>query len=264
MRARTIDGVEIHYEVTGSGPAVVLAHGVADSSADWDDIPDRLADDHTVVTFDLRGHGRSSLADDYSSLVVTQDMVSVIEASGIESPLLVGHALGAVVASVTATQVPCRGVVNIDQVLKFDPFVTTIHGLEEELRTGDFAAAMTAIFDSVDGGLSPEPIRSRFVGNRARFHRDVALGIWALVLRATPEEVNAMTGVVGQQIAVPYLALHGAEVEDGYPEWLAERIPTTLFEQWPGTGHYPHLVDPERFVTRLREFERAIELSPAT
>ena len=264
MRARTIDGVEIHYEVAGDGPAILLVHGIADSSADWDGIPDRLAEDHTVVTLDLRGHGQSSLAEDYSSLVMVQDVLTVLEATGAEAPLLVGHALGAVVVSLAAIQIPCRGVVNVDQALKFDFFLATIQALEDELRTGDFAGAMREIFDAVGGDLTPEPLRSRLHENRVTIDPEVVLGVWALTLRSTADEVNAMTGVVGNQITVPYLAIYGTDLGPEYPAWLAERIHTTVYEHWEGAGHYPHLVDPDRFVDRIRAFERTLGPAPSS
>jgi pimeloyl-ACP methyl ester carboxylesterase len=256
--AQTIDGVDIHYEVTGTGPAVLLAHGVADSSADWGEIPERLADDHTVVNVDLRGHGRSGLADDYSALVMIQDVVAVLTATEVESPLFVGHALGAVVLSAAAAQLPCRGVINIDQPLRFDEMVAVLKGVENELRTGDSMAAMTHVFDELDGGLTPEPLRSSLLANRKAIHRDVALGVWDIAMKSTAEEINAMTGVVGNRVTAPYLAIHGTDQGDGYEEWLVERLPTAVVEWWDRAGHYLHLTHTDRFLNRLVEFEAEI------
>ena len=255
MFARTVDGVDIHYEVTGDGPPILLAHGVADSSADWDDIPERLAADHTVINVDLRGHGRSGFAEDYSALVMIQDVRAVLGATGVEEPVLVGHALGAVVVSAAAAQVPCRGVVNIDQPLRFDEMVMVLRGVEEELRTGDFLTATQTVFEALDQGLTPDPLRSRLLANRENVHRDVVLGVWDIGFKATPDEINAMTNVVGHQVAVPYLAIYGTPIGEDYPAWLAERIPTARVEHWDGAGHYLHLTDPDRFLDRLARFE---------
>lgn len=58
---RLDDGGELYHEVTGDGPLVVFVHaGVADGRM-WRSVVDRLADDHTCVTVDLRGFGRSPL-----------------------------------------------------------------------------------------------------------------------------------------------------------------------------------------------------------
>ncbi|MGO9709950.1 MAG: alpha/beta fold hydrolase, partial [Polyangiaceae bacterium] len=53
------DGCEIHYEVTGSGSPVLLVHGLGSCVKDWELQVPPLAERHTVVTVDLRGHGES-------------------------------------------------------------------------------------------------------------------------------------------------------------------------------------------------------------
>ena len=55
------DGIRIAYRITGSGPAVVMVHGTMLSQVIWRGFgySRELADDFTVITPDLRGHGRS-------------------------------------------------------------------------------------------------------------------------------------------------------------------------------------------------------------
>jgi pimeloyl-ACP methyl ester carboxylesterase len=52
----------------------------------------------------------------------------------------------------------------------------------------------------------------------------------------------------------PYLALFGIDPGPGYAEWLARRVPGAVVETWEDHGHYPHLVDPDRFVDRIVAF----------
>jgi pimeloyl-ACP methyl ester carboxylesterase len=51
------------------------------------------------------------------------------------------------------------------------------------------------------------------------------------------------------------LALHGSDPGAGYMAWLSDVIPQARLEVWPDEGHYPHLVEPVRFVNRLEDFE---------
>jgi pimeloyl-ACP methyl ester carboxylesterase len=51
--------------------------------------------------------------------------------------------------------------------------------------------------------------------------------------------------------------LHGIDPGPDYAGWLRARVPDAMVEVWPDHGHYPHLVDPERFVARL------VDLDPA-
>jgi len=55
-------------------------------------------------------------------------------------------------------------------------------------------------------------------------------------------------------VTCPYLSLHGIDPGPEYQEWLRSLIPHVEIEVWPGRGHYPHLVEPDRFVARLEEF----------
>jgi pimeloyl-ACP methyl ester carboxylesterase len=44
---------------------------------------------------------------------------------------------------------------------------------------------------------------------------------------------------------------------EGYAAWLTGAVPSAAYELWPDVGHYPHLVDPERFLARLAAFDPA-------
>ena len=55
------------------------------------------------------------------------------------------------------------------------------------------------------------------------------------------------------QHAIPRVARRRPGVE--YATWLKSVVPTATLEIWPEHGHYPHLVDPQRFLDRVREFE---------
>jgi len=86
----------LHYEVTGSGPPVVLLHeGIVDSRS-WARVVPLLAPHHTVVTYDQRGYGRSARPDGPYSLV--DDLAWVLDAAGLERAALVGTSRGGRIA----------------------------------------------------------------------------------------------------------------------------------------------------------------------
>jgi pimeloyl-ACP methyl ester carboxylesterase len=87
-----------------------------------------------------------------------------------------------------------------------------------------------------------------------RPRQDDVLAIWSTVLESEPEELDALIEQMLGTITVPYLAIHGGDLEPGYEDWLARVVPTATVETWPGLGHYPHLIEPQRFVARIREF----------
>jgi pimeloyl-ACP methyl ester carboxylesterase len=86
----------LHYEVTGSGPPVVLLHeGIVDSRL-WRKLVPLLAERHTVVTYDQRGYGRSPRPDGPYSPAA--DLASVLEAAGLKRAAIVGASRGGRIA----------------------------------------------------------------------------------------------------------------------------------------------------------------------
>src|SRR5262245_19518953 len=90
-------GVPVHYEASGTGPAVLLTHGFAASSHMYAATVADLSSDHTTITWDLRGHGKSdSPADpaEYSVALTLADMEEVVDAAGADRAVLGGAQLG--------------------------------------------------------------------------------------------------------------------------------------------------------------------------
>ena len=107
--ATTDDGVEIGWESVGEGLPIVLIHGVTQTRRFWDPITAGLAERFRVLAFDLRGHGESGGATDYSYRAMTQDVAAVVDAAGVSEPVVVGHSLGGLVATAytaSTTSVP--------------------------------------------------------------------------------------------------------------------------------------------------------------
>ena len=59
---------------------------------------------------------------------------------------------------------------------------------------------------------------------------------------------------MARAIRCPYLAIHGIDPGPTYAAWLAGLVPSAVVEVWDGVGHYPQLVDPDRFVSRVETF----------
>lgn len=182
------------------------------------------------------------------------DVHVVAEAAGAGEPLVVGHSLGGAVASVYAAAYPVRGVVNVDQPLEMSGFQALLKPLEPTLRGDDagFQSLMRQILDSLYGALPAEE-RAR-IQSHTHPKQDVVLGAWEFVLTATPEEMDELITSTARMITAPYLALHGIDPGEEYGAWLPSVVRGASFELWGDLGHYPHLVEPERFVARVSDF----------
>jgi pimeloyl-ACP methyl ester carboxylesterase len=90
----------LHVERVGSGPGVLLSHGVGDDLHVWDAVVPELAQEAEVVRWDLRGHGGSERPDDpawYSRDTAVADLAALV-ATFSAPPVLVGHSLGGYVS----------------------------------------------------------------------------------------------------------------------------------------------------------------------
>ena len=104
------DGLRIHYTQAGDGPDVVLIHGLTGNLAVWHlQIVPLLWDHFRVTTYDLRGHGYSSMPPTgYDADHMAQDLLGLLDALEIERAALVGHSYGADIALYAAHLHPER------------------------------------------------------------------------------------------------------------------------------------------------------------
>jgi pimeloyl-ACP methyl ester carboxylesterase len=111
FRTRDIlsNGTTIHVRARGTGPAVLLLHGYAETGDMWAPMAVDLASDHTVVVPDLRGMGRSAKpSGGFDKKTQAADMVGVLDQLGIDRADLVTHDIGNMVGYAFATLHPTR------------------------------------------------------------------------------------------------------------------------------------------------------------
>jgi 3-oxoadipate enol-lactonase len=103
------NGIDIHCEIEGDGPWVVLTHALACDLGMWDEQVAVLRDRFRVLRFDTRGHGASSIPPaPYSFEQLAQDVHGLLTTLGIERAHLVGISLGGMVAQEFALKFPQR------------------------------------------------------------------------------------------------------------------------------------------------------------
>src|ERR1700675_4767899 len=104
-----LHGHRVIYRIAGSGPPVVLIHGMVNSSRHWESVALRLADAYTVIAPDLIGHGDSATPRGaYSLGAHAASIRDLLTAIGIERATIVGHSLGGGVAMQFFYQFPQR------------------------------------------------------------------------------------------------------------------------------------------------------------
>ena len=98
-RWATVRGVRVRYFVGGSGPSLVLVHGLGGAASNWVELAPVLARSYRVLVPDLPGHGGSSPLPASPSLTPLADVVAAVaEREGLLPAAVVGHSLGGLVA----------------------------------------------------------------------------------------------------------------------------------------------------------------------
>jgi len=129
ISARTADvgGVKLSYLTAGSGPAVVLLHGYAETSRMWRPLIPTLAANFTVIAPDLPGIGDSDIPPDGLDMTHAASRIhDLVKSLGIAKASVVGHDIGLMVAYAYAAQFPHE----TEKLVLMDAFLPGVEGWE--------------------------------------------------------------------------------------------------------------------------------------
>jgi len=119
-RFSSINGLRLHYLISGKGDPVILLHGYAETSRMWRPLIPGLAKSHTVIAPDLRGFGQSSKPiSGYDKKTMAQDIHALAMSLGYRHAIVVGHDIGLMVAYAYAAQYPTE----VDRIVLMDAFL---------------------------------------------------------------------------------------------------------------------------------------------
>jgi pimeloyl-ACP methyl ester carboxylesterase len=272
-----LHGHHVVYRVAGSGPPVVLIHGMVNASRHWNAVAERLAESHTVIAPDLVGHGDSATPrGDYSLGAHASVIRDLLSALGIERATMVGHSLGGGVAMVFFWQFPERverlALVSsgglgddVSPLLRSAalPGASALIGLAGNRRV---TAALERSGAHLRDRGSPLGVQLQAV---ARALRPVGN---AGAREAFVQTLRAVIDRRGQRVSatdrlyllrdVPTLIVWGGRdrtipIEHGLAAHRA--IPGSRFVTLPEAAHFPHLEDPQGLAAALLEFVAGTE-----
>src|SRR4051812_26069126 len=243
---------KLAYDDEGAGTPVALLHGLTFDRRTWRPISERLDSSCArSIAVDLPAHGESGGAPAPLDEVTAQ-LHELLGSLAVDRPIVVGHSMSGALASLYAATYATCGVVVIDNGPDIRPYAQLVQRLEPALRGSGFADAWRTFEDGLGFERLPEPTRSLVLETHA-VNQDVVVGYLETALRSDPNELQALIDVQIRKLVVPYLGVFGRPITDRERErfgWL----PDTQLEEWAGDGHFVHLVDPDRFATRLRQF----------
>jgi pimeloyl-ACP methyl ester carboxylesterase len=272
LRFRTIHGYRRAYRMAGSGPALLLLHGIGDSSEGWQPLIPALAEHFTVIAPDLLGHGASAKPRaDYSVAAYANGMRDLLDVLGIERATVVGHSLGGGVAAQIAYQYPerCERLVlvasggvgpEVTPVLRLAaaPFaeltLPLLHWPLGRLARGLLVDALQLTGTSL--GRDADEIRRVLDG----LPDGPARGAFTRTLRSVVDWRGQVVTMLDRSYLVeglPVLLCWGTDdpiIPMSHGELARAAMLGSRFEVYDGAGHFPHHADPDRFVADLCDF----------
>ncbi|OYW46873.1 MAG: hypothetical protein B7Z08_01565 [Sphingomonadales bacterium 32-68-7] len=256
-----IRGARLHYEETGTGPETILfIHGLMLASESWQAQIDHFAGTHRVLSFDLRGQGRSEHTCDSLGLdSLAEDAAELVRRLAPEGCHVVGFSMGAFIALRLAARHP--GLVRS----------LTLIGVSAEAESWRKMPAYAAMIALVSvAGVGPVAPRMMQILFGRSILADPAradlIARWRAVVDALPKSIvraaaaSALRRSVRDEIGgitVPVLIVAGEEdqpVPLRHPLAVAAAIPGAELERLPGAGHAVMIEQPDWFNARLRRF----------
>ncbi|WP_405808515.1 alpha/beta hydrolase [Streptomyces sp. NBC_01520] len=268
-----VDGGTIAFEVAGSGPLIVLAHGMGDSRAAYRAmIPQLIAAGHRVAAVDLRGCGESGVDwPAWSRTAIAGDLLAVIRHLGGGPAVLVGHSISGGAATVAAAQEPSL----ISAVVELAPFTR-----KQSIRLGDLrvkrfrqgmlrllgAGALGSValwrsyLDVAYPGAKPADWTERLGRIDSLLREPGRMKALQAMGRSAPTDAGAQLGSVRCPVLVVMGTLdpdwadphaEGSAIVDALPSGLGR------LEMIEGAGHYPHDQFPDQVASLVLAFLRS-------
>ncbi|MGZ4128517.1 MAG: alpha/beta fold hydrolase, partial [Actinomycetota bacterium] len=273
----SIHGHDVAFRASGSGPVLLLVHGMAGSSFTWRYVMPALAEHFTVVAPDLPGHGASAKPrGDYSLGNLADVLRDLLFVLGHDRATLVGRSLGGGVAMQFAYQFPerCERLVLVSSGglgEEVTPLVRVLSlpGAEYLLAVGCTRwihdAGTTVVRSLGRLGLRPGPQFPEMWDSYASLTdgetRDAFMHTLRSVVDPAGQRVSAMNRLYLAR-DVPTLIVWGDKdhiLPARHAHATHAAIPGSRLEIFAGVGHYPNCEDPQRFVEVLVDFMTSTE-----
>lgn len=251
------DGVDIHYDVYGSGPPLLLTHGYSLTSSMWQGQIDALSKRHQLVLWDMRGHGQSDYPADpaaYSEALTVGDMAALLDAVGAGQAIIGGLSLGGYMSLAFHRVHPerVRALLIIDTGPGFKKDEAREVWNKRARDTGDRFER-----EGIDG------LKSLRREHPSAAHRDAS----GLAGAARGMLTQRDAGVIGSlpAITVPSLIVVGADDTPflAASDYMAAKIPGAQQAVIPAAGHLANIDQPQAFLDAVLPFLDGLETRTA-
>lgn len=262
------DGTAIAFEEEGEGRPLVLLHGLM-ANAGFFESQRALAGDFRLIRIDLRGHGDSRGARGMLPGVETlgDDVARLIERLDIEDAIGIGWSLGAAVlwhvltgpashrfAGAVVVDMTPRVMNDADWQLGLSPAHCEARARAIDEDFGGFARSAGAAIFAQQPGETAHPLADWAAGQFARSDPAAVGALWASLVAA---DFRPLLAAIRQ----PTLVVHGVHSHlygSDTADHLVAAMPDARSVAFAGSGHSPHLEQPDLFNRTLRDFAASL------
>jgi pimeloyl-ACP methyl ester carboxylesterase len=243
-----------------------MVHGSWGDHHNWDLVAPQLAETHTVLTYDRRGHSQSERTTTQGSVHEdVADLAALIETTGMTPAHVIGNSAGAIISlrlaadrpelirTLVVHEPPLVGVIADDPVMApiLAAFNERAGGVVERLEAGDMVGGAQRFVDDVAFGPGawdqlPPQAQETFVANAPTWLDEMNDPDFLTLDLTTLETFDRPTLVTKGDASPPMFS--------PIADRVAEAISTASRHTFNGAGHVPHTTHPDEYVQRVTSF----------
>lgn len=250
--------MQLNFEESGQGPAIVLIHGLFGDLDNLKSLSRHLENQYRVINIDLRNHGQSPWTDTMQLPEMAADLVHLLDQLGIEQTHLLGHSLGGKVAMEFALRYPervCSLIAADIAPVAYDARHTSILDALEALDLSAITSRQEAD-QQLAKSIETKGVRQFLLKN---LRKDNAGWHWRLNLAGLRQCYPDLIGAPQQDgcFAGPVLFIRGGDSDYVLPEHrdaILKLFPQAESKTIAGTGHWLHAEKPSVFNGLVERF----------
>jgi len=250
--------MKLNFKKSGTGPPLVILHGLFGSLDNWFSIAKELGDHYSVYLVDQRNHGDSPHSNEWNYGVMVEDLRELLDAEGLDSVFLMGHSMGGKTVMNFAVTYPerVRKLIVGDIAPRYYPIhhQVILEGLNA-LNLSQLQSRKEA--DDLLAPYIPELGIRQFL--LKSLGRDANGFVWKVNLPVITEQIEEVGKALdeGTFFEGPTLFLGGATSsyiqQQDLPD-IKTHFPNAEWISIPNAGHWLHAEQPQAVVAEMRKF----------
>lgn len=252
--------MQLNYKIFGSGPPLVILHGLFGTLDNWQTLARRWSDRYTLILVDQRNHGRSPHAEEMTYLHMAEDLTNFLSDLQVHEFFLLGHSMGGKAAMQTALSYPDRvsKLIVVDMAPRaygrgHDDIFTALHALRPEDLTDRRHADEVLSAHLPDAGIRQFLLKNLVRDNETGFRWRMNLA----VLHREYDNLVAAVGATDTGYEKPTLFLRGGRSnyvkDEDWPAILA-LFPNARLATVAEAGHWVHAEAPDELSRLVNSF----------